>query len=129
MVRKHDDNLDEYIPLPHHRPSKLSPTFLSGLWKITLLKNALGVKNEDKVREWFLRHPDMMLEFDRLNVEFEIKVFELQERATTMLRDKCIEEFKFHKLTIEDEPMDMDINMTPDITTKSTGHWVKKEKK
>jgi len=124
MVR--EDNLKEYVALPENRPSKLSSTFLSGLWKISILKSGLGAKNKDAVHEWFLRHPEMGLEFDRLNLEFEMKVFDLQQRGVNLLREKCIEEFNFHKLTIEDESMeeDMDVNYKPDDSWR-----IKKEKK
>jgi hypothetical protein len=72
--------------LPKESPNtKLNKTILRTIWNNKLISKSLGVKNENKAREWFREHEEYHQKFETWNKELEKKMKELQTKAGDFL--------------------------------------------
>ncbi len=97
--------------------SIIGKSILRTLWSNKVIVNSLGLRNENEAREWFRNNPHVHEAFENMNKELELKILELQKRATCGLQNIVAQERhaltalqKLNSKVIQDLDPDIDEN-------------------
>jgi hypothetical protein len=101
--------MEAYLPKESEN-TVLNKTVLRSVWSNKVIVGALGVRNEKEAREWFMRHPHVHEEFEKMNCELQEKILELQKRAHNGLQQILVNERR-PDINFDAVDVNMNINM------------------